>query len=124
MCILYCSDAAPSTSGSGVIHIESEEDFEEQVKNAGSKLVVVDFFATWCGPCGTIAPVLDDLAKQYASKIVVLKVDVDQLEELAMDRFKVKGMPTFAFLKDGKVVDQFTGAIAPAIEDSIKKFSE
>lgn len=108
---------------SGVQHIESEEEFDQQVKNAGSKLVIVDFFATWCGPCQRIAPQLDDFAKEYASQIVILKVDVDQLNDLAMNRYEVESMPTFVFLKDGKTVDRFSGAIAEAIVENIKKFS-
>lgn len=109
-------------STSAVHHVEGEDDFDKQVKNAGSKLVVVDFFAEWCAPCKRIAPVLEKLAKQYESQIVVLKVDVDQDSELAMDRFKVESMPTFAFLKDGKTVEKFSGADATKLENTIKKY--
>lgn len=115
--------ASDAGSGSGVIHIESEEQFDAQVKNAGSKLVVVDFFATWCGPCKRIAPRLDEFAKKYESKAIILKVDVDQSNELAMGRYEVDSMPTFVFLKDGKTVERFSGADAQGIETTINKFS-
>lgn len=118
------SQAAESSNDvTEVQHIESEEEFDEQVKKAGSKLVVVDFFATWCGPCKRIAPVLDSFAKTYASQIVILKVDVDQLNELAMVKYNVDSMPTFVFLKDGKTVKRFSGADAEGIENTIKEFS-
>lgn len=96
------------------------EDFDQQVKNAGSKLVVVDFFATWCSPCKRVEPFLKEYAETYADKIEVLKVDVDQLDDLAA-RYGVKSMPTFTFLKDGKVADQFFGAIPEAVENTIKQ---
>lgn len=103
-------------------YVESEEDFDEQVKNAGSKLVVIDFFAHWCGPCKKIAPHLEELAKQYESEIVVLKVDVDQEGDLAMGRYGVSSMPTFFFLKNGEIVEKFAGADATKIDETIQKY--
>jgi len=98
--------------------IESMADFDEQVKNAGAKIVVIDFFATWCGPCKVIAPVLEKLAQQYASNIVVVKVDVDECEELAM-KYEISSMPTFVFLKDGEKVESFSGANPDKLQKTI-----
>lgn len=89
------------------------------MKRAGRKLVVVDFSATWCGPCKYIAPHLERFAKKYAGKIEVLKVDVDEHEDLAIGRYQVKSMPTFVFLKNGKVVKRFSGANPAKIERTI-----
>lgn len=100
-------------------HVESEEDFDNQVKNAGGKLVVVDFFATWCRPCKCIYPTLAKLAHRYASKIVALKVDVKEQAKL-VEKYQVAGMPAFLFLKNGKQVDLFTGADRKKLENTIK----
>lgn len=113
-------DGPPEPTPELVQHVESEADFDDRVKNAGSKIVLVDFFATWCGPCRTIAPVLEILAKKYESQVVVLKVDVDEQNELAMVRYDVSSMPTFVFLKNGESVERFSGADATKIEDTIK----
>ena len=82
--------------------------FESEVeKHEG--LVVVDFWATWCGPCRAIAPIIDQLASQYAGKVKVTKVDVDANQRTGM-RFNVRSIPTLLFFKNGKVVDQVIGA--------------
>lgn len=91
------------------IHVKSKEDFDAQVSAAGSKLVVIDFHATWCGPCKMIAPKLEELAKQYEAEIVILKIDVEECEDLAMS-FNINSMPTFVFQKDGKKLEEFSGA--------------
>lgn len=108
---------------SKVHHVHSDEDFEIQLKNAGSKLIVIDFFATWCGPCRYISPILDGFADKYESQAVILKVDVDQLKALAKGRYRVNGMPTFVFLKDGETVERFSGAYEDRIEQTIQKYS-
>lgn len=82
--------------------------FEAEVeKHEG--LVVVDFWATWCGPCRAIAPIIDQLATEYAGKVKVAKVDVDSNQRTGM-RFNVRSIPTLLFFKNGKVVDQVIGA--------------
>lgn len=103
--------------------VESEEEFDEHLKNAGNKLVVVDFTASWCGPCKYIAPHLDTFAQKFASQIVVLKVDVDEQSNLAMFRYKVSSMPTFMFFKNGATVERFSGADVEKLEATITKFS-
>ena len=90
-----------------VIHIGSEEAFDKLM--AGDAPVLVDFWATWCGPCRMIAPILEELADQYAGKVVVAKVDVDEMGELAQ-RFRVMNIPTLLLFKEGQIVDKAIGA--------------
>jgi thioredoxin 1 len=87
----------------------TDADFEQQVEKAGG-LTVVDFWATWCGPCRMIAPILDQLATEYAGKVRIAKLDVDQNIRTAT-RFNVRSIPMLLFFKDGKVVDQIVGAV-------------
>jgi len=81
-----------------------QDDFDTQIKEAGGKLVLVDFYAQWCGPCKLISPELDQLSKTF-SDIIFMKVDVDQIEELASE-FEISSMPTIiAFLEGEKVIN-------------------
>jgi thioredoxin 1 len=87
----------------------TDADFESVVeRNTG--LTVVDFWATWCAPCRMIAPVLEQLAEEYAGKAKVAKLDVDTNVRTA-SRFQVRSIPTLLFFKNGKVVDQVIGAV-------------
>ncbi|MBX3081758.1 MAG: thioredoxin [Anaerolineae bacterium] len=72
--------------------------------------VVVDFWAAWCGPCKQIAPILEKLAKEYAGKVRVAKVDVDANQELSQ-YFRIMSIPTLMFVKGGKIVGQQAGAL-------------
>lgn len=76
---------------------------------AGDKPVLVDFFATWCGPCRMIAPSIEELAAEFEGRAVVGKVDVDEVPALAQ-RYGVMSIPTLIVLKGGKVVEQAIGA--------------
>lgn len=101
-----------------IITINPQHKFDDELQKAGNLLVVVDFFASWCGPCKIIAPKLEEFAERYADKIVVLKVDVDECEELAV-QYNISSMPTFVFIKNGEQVDSFSGANADKLEKSI-----
>ena len=79
----------------------------ESLKN-GEKPLVVDFWATWCGPCRAIAPYIEELAKEYDGKIVVGKCDVEENDDIVM-QFGVRNIPTILFFKNGEVVDRLVG---------------
>ena len=87
----------------------TDADFEQEIEKHDG-LAVVDFWATWCGPCRMIAPILDELATEYHGKVKVTKLDVDANIKTG-SRFNVRSIPTLLFFKDGKVVDQIIGAV-------------
>lgn len=91
-------------------HLTSEN-FAEAVEQAKG-VVLVDFFATWCGPCQMSAPVVDQMASDYAGKASVVKVDVDQAREPAM-KYGVMSIPTFVVFKDGQEVNRQVGYPGP-----------
>ncbi|HET9293912.1 MAG TPA: thioredoxin [Gemmatimonadales bacterium] len=98
----------------------TDSSFSSEVEQAKG-LVLVDFWATWCGPCQIVAPVLDQLAQQYAGKAKVAKLDVDNNQRTAM-RFNVRSIPSILFFKDGKHVDTVVGALPKAsIESKIQQ---
>lgn len=85
----------------------------ESYKNGGLPLVV-DLWATWCGPCRMLSPVISELAEDYDGKIVVGKCDVEENDELASD-FGVRTIPTLLFFKNGELVDKFVGATTKVV---------
>ncbi len=84
----------------------TEQNFEEIIKEG---VVMVDFWAPWCGPCRMIAPVIDNLASQYAGKAKICKVNTDEQQELAT-KFGIRSIPTIFFYKNGEKVDEMIGA--------------
>ena len=74
------------------------------------KLLVVDFFATWCGPCKKLSPTLDEVSEEFADRVNIVKVDVDESEDLAMT-YGIRSVPTVLFFKNGQQVDKFVGAL-------------
>ncbi|WP_299548591.1 thioredoxin [uncultured Helicobacter sp.] len=84
----------------------TEQNFEETIKDG---VVMVDFWAPWCGPCRMIAPVIDKLAEDYAGKARICKVNTDEQQGLAA-KFGIRSIPTIYFYKDGAKVDEMIGA--------------
>jgi len=98
----------------------SNDSLDGELTSAGDKLVMVDFFATWCGPCKTIAPFIEQLSSQYPNAIF-LKADVEKCTSEAT-KYSIKAMPTFIFFQFGKEVARLQGATKDPIEQTIKKF--
>lgn len=94
-------------------------DLKSQLEKAGDNLVVVDFFATWCGPCKMIAPRLEELSKEMEN-VIFLKVDVDECEDIASE-YEISSMPTFVFIKNSKVLETFSGANYDKLKSMIQK---
>jgi thioredoxin 1 len=87
----------------------SSENFEN-LKN-GDMPLVVDFWATWCGPCRILSPTVDEIADEYADRITVAKCNVDDAEEIAM-KYRIMSIPTLLFFKNGEVVDKRVGVVS------------
>ncbi len=88
---------------------------------SGPKPVMVDFWAVWCGPCRMLSPTVDELAETYADKIDVVKCNVDDCQEIAME-YGIRSIPTLLFFKNGDVVDRSVGAVPrQEIVDIIEK---
>jgi len=88
-------------------------DFESEVLKA-DKLVIVDFWAEWCGPCKMIAPLLDEVAKEMPDKVKIVKVNVDNEQQLAQ-QYGIYNIPTLIFFKGGTVCEQIQGTTAKKI---------
>jgi len=103
--------ASLDASTASVKHITQGE-FAEQVTPAAGP-VVVEFYASWCGPCRQLAPMLDRLAEPLAAKVKFFKVNVDESPGLAQN-FQIQAIPTVLFFKDGKLADRLTGLSSEA----------
>ncbi|MBE7034995.1 MAG: thioredoxin [Ruminococcaceae bacterium] len=90
----------------------TQENFKQTVLEA-DKPVLVDFWASWCGPCRMVSPLIDQLAEDYAGKAVVGKVNIDEQGPLAMD-YNVMTIPTIIVFKNGEIIDQVSGAYPKA----------
>ena len=103
------------------IIIGSEEEFENIVKNGVS---LVDFYASWCGPCKMLAPFVEEIAEKYEGRVNVCKVDVDHVESLAY-KYNVRSIPTLMYFKDGKLKNVEVGfKDLKSIETSLNKYLE
>jgi len=101
----------------------SDNSFETDILKS-DKPVLVDFWAAWCGPCRAIAPVVKELAEEYADRLKVAKMNVDE-NPATPSKYGIRAIPTLLFFKDGKLADQITGAVSKnIIESGIKKILE
>ena len=97
----------------------NDSNFSEIVDQAAQP-VVVDFWATWCGPCRMLSPIVDKLAEKYAGKVSVVKCNVDDSTDIPM-KFGIRNIPTLLFFKGGELVDRLVGAVPQAeIEKKIE----
>lgn len=96
----------PEVAKSDKIVDLTDKNFQYQVKG---KLVLVDFWASWCVPCKMMAPVLNDLAEEISGQVKVCKVNVDEYQSLA-SKYNIRGIPTMVLLRDGREIDRFVGA--------------
>ncbi|MDD4573625.1 MAG: thioredoxin [Sphaerochaeta sp.] len=99
--------------------IITSDNFESEILQA-DKPVLVDFWAPWCGPCKMIAPAITQLAEKYAGKLLVAKVNVDEVVSVA-SKFNVNSIPTLMVFKDGEVVDQRIGAASLSVIEGFVK---
>ena len=87
----------------------TDESFRQDVLEAPGP-VLVDFWAEWCGPCKAVGPILDELAKDYAGKLTIAKMDIDD-NPVTPNEYAVRGIPTMLLFRDGKLLDQKVGAM-------------
>lgn len=101
-----------------VIHYTPNDDLDKIVKENAN--VIVDFTASWCGPCQKLGPILEDKTKQGAGKFKLVKIDVDENAEIS-EKYKVGGIPFVILFVDGKQVSDFTGADTNKLDQMIKQ---
>jgi thioredoxin 1 len=102
-----------------IVHL-SDSSFEADVLKSGEP-VLVDFWASWCGPCKAIAPTLDELADQFAGQVKIAKLNVDE-NPATPSNYGVRGIPTLILFKNGEILDQVVGAVPKGqLETLIKK---
>lgn len=95
--------------------IATANNFNEMI--SGSKPVVVDFWATWCGPCRVLGPTVEEVAEEYEGKAEVVKCNVDDCEDIAM-KYNIRNIPTLLFFKDGEVKDRTVGVVDKSLIES------
>lgn len=93
----------------------TDANFDELLSS--NKVVVADFWATWCGPCKAMGPSIDELAVEYEGKALIGKVDVEENNDLA-EKYAIRSVPTIIFFKDGEMVDKQVGAVPKAVLES------
>ena len=98
----------------------TDSSFEEVKASAGEKLMVIDFWATWCGPCRMISPIVDELAEKYSDRVIIGKCNVDENPDLPA-QYSIRNIPALLFFKNGELVDRSVGAIPKnELEEKIK----
>lgn len=97
----------------------NSNNFNEEIANT-NKLVLVDFFATWCGPCKMLSPIISEIANEYSNSVKVCKVNVDENQDLAI-KYNIMSVPTLIFLKNGEFVKSSVGFCTKSELDNIIK---
>ena len=114
------SENSDSSTGNSGLPIKITDSNFNQVTVDYPRLVI-DCWAPWCGPCRAIAPIIDDLAKEYSGKVIFGKVNVDENPQVAQ-KFGIMSIPTLLFIKEGELIDNLIGVVPKqTIEDNIQK---
>ena len=92
-----------------IIKIHSEEEFNKLLKDYSDKIVIIDFWAVWCGPCVAFAPVFEKLQQENGNDFIFVKVNTDEVSSIAM-RYRITGIPTTLFIKDEKIIHKVVGS--------------
>ena len=93
-----------------VIEVDQDNFEEVVIKGSQERVIVIDFWAPWCGPCRTLGPILEEVVAGLGPGVALVKIDVDENQELAA-AFRVQGIPAVKVVKDGQLVQEFTGAL-------------
>ncbi|KAM0457486.1 hypothetical protein ACHAPV_003394 [Trichoderma viride] len=111
-----------SRAAQAIHYVKTAEEYKQVIK--AQDKVIVDCFATWCGPCKAIAPILEKASEEaeFKDKVHFVKFDVDELPELSQE-LGIRAMPTFLFYKDGQKVDEMVGANPPMLLQNLKKLN-
>lgn len=97
----------------------TNDNYKEYVK--GDLPLMIDFWATWCGPCRQMSPIVEELAKEYDGKVVVGKCNIDEAEDIAMQH-GIRSIPTILFIKNGEIIDKTVGAVPKSkLVDKLEK---
>lgn len=110
-----------------IIKVHSNEDFDVLLKNYPEKVIIIDFWAIWCGPCMMFAPIFEKLQQEHANEFVFVKVNVDKNPSIAQ-RYRITGIPTTLFIQNEKVVHKIVGAVnqeyMERVLEKLKSFSK
>ena len=99
----------------------TDKNFETEVLQSDIP-VLVDFWAPWCGPCNTVSPIVEDISKNYAGKVKIVQFNIDQGGKESPNTYGIRGIPTLAVFKGGKLVDRLIGAVPKSsIQDMLNK---
>ncbi|XP_037809471.1 thioredoxin-2-like [Lucilia sericata] len=110
------------TSNINLLILANKNDFYKILKETNNRLLVIEFFAHWCGPCKILASKLEQVAEAYKGKILIVKVDVDEFEDLAME-YDVSAMPTFMLMKNQQKLEQFSSSNAQTLDQNLEKYA-
>ena len=110
---------AKNEENAEIMEIESMEQFEQEVIGA-NETIFIDFYATWCGPCKMVSPIISEIANEYLNSVKVCKVNVDENQDLAV-KYNIMSIPTLIFLKNGAVLKNIVGFCSKSELDSTIK---